>query len=348
MKLKLFVLGLLLLTVSPAKAQVAPNFVQVVTPVSCAAATLCAVNIPSTTAGDAILLGVFLSDVTATPQTPTDTQGNPFSLVIGPTPWGGSFGEILYIGQNIKGGADTINFSVSKAVGIELHPYEYHGAAPLITNGTQPPVFTTAIPSEAVDVVAPAALGTGTTATTSTLTTKHKNDLLFAYFHSNNNAVNTPGAGFTGRPATNPNAEDAVQAAIGTYTASMNFSLTASYVGFFIALRPPSLHTVTLTWTLPTTCSPPPVPPATCAAPTYSTIYRGTAAGGEGSTAYGALYVPTATYTDSDTAGSPTYFYEVTATNPAGESGRSAEVQAVIPQSTVIPSAPTNPKAVAQ
>jgi fibronectin type 3 domain-containing protein len=52
-------------------------------------------------------------------------------------------------------------------------------------------------------------------------------------------------------------------------------------------------------------------------------IYRGTAAGGEGSTPVGTT--TSTLYTDRNLSGSSTYFYEFTAVNSCGESARSAE-----------------------
>jgi len=52
-------------------------------------------------------------------------------------------------------------------------------------------------------------------------------------------------------------------------------------------------------------------------------LYRGTSAGGEGSTPIATLTSPG--YTDTNVTSTPIYFYEVTAVNANGESPRSAE-----------------------
>jgi hypothetical protein len=62
-------------------------------------------------------------------------------------------------------------------------------------------------------------------------------------------------------------------------------------------------------------------------------VYRGTAAGGESATAL-AAGVTTPAFTDNGVTNGTTYFYEVTAVNAAGESGKSKEVSAT-PQSVV-------------
>jgi fibronectin type 3 domain-containing protein len=53
-------------------------------------------------------------------------------------------------------------------------------------------------------------------------------------------------------------------------------------------------------------------------------IYRGVAAGGEGTTPIGTA-TGTTTYTDKNLSPTPTYFYQVTAVNASGESARSIE-----------------------
>lgn len=56
-------------------------------------------------------------------------------------------------------------------------------------------------------------------------------------------------------------------------------------------------------------------------------IYRSTTAGGEGSTAY-RIGITTTSFTDTGLTNGTTYFYQVTAVNSAGESGKSSEVAA--------------------
>lgn len=54
-------------------------------------------------------------------------------------------------------------------------------------------------------------------------------------------------------------------------------------------------------------------------------IYRSTTAGAEGNTPYVTVAAPTTTYTDLHLSSTPIYFYEISAVNSAGESGRTAE-----------------------
>ncbi len=54
-------------------------------------------------------------------------------------------------------------------------------------------------------------------------------------------------------------------------------------------------------------------------------IYRSTASGAEGNTPLVSVAAPTTTYTDLHLSNTPIYFYEISAVNSAGESGRTAE-----------------------
>ncbi len=85
-------------------------------------------------------------------------------------------------------------------------------------------------------------------------------------------------------------------------------------------------HSVTLSWTAPTSGT-----------PTSYNIKRSTVKGGETTEATSATtsYVDTVSLVEGTT-----YYYVVTAANSAGESGPSNEVAALVPFS--VPSAPTN------
>jgi hypothetical protein len=66
-------------------------------------------------------------------------------------------------------------------------------------------------------------------------------------------------------------------------------------------------------------------------------IYRATSSGQEGSTPI-ATGVTATTFTDTNVSGGTTYFYQVTAVDSAGQSAKSTEVLATVPQ---VPAAPT-------
>ncbi|MGB0001830.1 MAG: hypothetical protein WBQ04_17070, partial [Candidatus Acidiferrales bacterium] len=82
--------------------------------------------------------------------------------------------------------------------------------------------------------------GTSVTGTSGTLTTSNANDLLFGFFHSDNNVTNTAGSGFTGRTFSAdgyPLAEDRYVTSTNSYSATMSFSGNADYVGFLVAFK---------------------------------------------------------------------------------------------------------------
>ena len=72
-------------------------------------------------------------------------------------------------------------------------------------------------------------------------------------------------------------------------------------------------------------------------------LYRGTAAGGEGATAY-KTFLSGTSFTDSGLLNGTTYFYQLTAVNSTGESARAKEVQ--VTPALGIPSAPQSLSAV--
>src|SRR5579862_2801920 len=192
----------------------------------CASTSSCSVNLTGTNAGDLIVLVLFVSDSTSVSSV-SDTQGNTFSLIGSPQTWSPyNFVERLYYAKNIKGGADTITVGLSgiPSYSLELHSYDYSGLDP----------------SSPLDATATPKTGTGTSATSNSLTTANANDLLFAFFHSDNGVTNTAGSGFKKRAPSGDNAplgEDNIAASTGSYSATMSFSASADYVGFLVAFK---------------------------------------------------------------------------------------------------------------
>jgi RHS repeat-associated protein len=191
---------------------------------SCGGAS-CSANLTGTHAGDLIVLGLFVGDSTSVSSV-SDTQGNTYTLISSspwPTPSG--FFERLYYAKNIVGGADTITVTLGGSVwGMELHVYDYSGL------DTSSPLDASATPQT----------GTSTSGVSGTLTTTNPNDLLFSFFHSDNGVTNTAGTGFTGRTPPGdsyPLGEDKNATSTGTYSATMNFSASADYVGFLVAFK---------------------------------------------------------------------------------------------------------------
>src|SRR6516162_7055538 len=146
-------------------------------------ATSCGVSLTSTNAGDLIVLGVFVRNSTSVSSV-LDTQGNQYTLIGSPQTWSPyGFVQRLYYAKNIKGGADTATVTLSGITYLEVYLYEYSGL------DTSSPLDVSATPHT----------GNSLTGTSGHLTTTNANDLLFAFFQSDNNVTNTAGSGFTGR-----------------------------------------------------------------------------------------------------------------------------------------------------
>jgi len=187
-------------------------------------ATSCAVSLTGTNTGDVIILGLFVLNSTSVSSV-TDTQGNTYTLIGSPQTWSPkSYVERLYYAKNITGGADNITVTLSASKYMELHAYDYSGL------DTSSPLDASATPRT----------GNSVTGTSGMLTTTNANDLLFGYFHSDSGVTNTAGSGFTGRTFSidgYPLGEDQNVAIANSYSATMNFSGSANYVGFFVAFK---------------------------------------------------------------------------------------------------------------
>ena len=66
------------------------------------------------TAGDLNLVVVGWNDVSATVQSVTDSQGNPYTLAVGPTK-GNAFTQSIYYAKNIVAGSNSVTVTFSKA-----------------------------------------------------------------------------------------------------------------------------------------------------------------------------------------------------------------------------------------
>ena len=108
---------------------------------------------------------------------------------------------------------------------------------------------------------------------------------------------------------------------------------------------------VVLTWTQAVVPPPPAGQAVQCpngatADPvTSNAIYRATTSGGEGNNPISVSTAPEVTFTDATVVAGTTYYYQVTATNCAAESPKSAELIVVVPAASspaVPPNAPTN------
>ena len=204
-------------TVSAAPAYVTGN-------AKACTATSCAVSLTSTNAGDVIVLGLFVLNSTSVSSV-IDTQGNQYTLIGSPQTWSPkSYVERLYYAKSIKGGADTVTVTLSGSKYMEVRLYEYSGL------DTSSPLDASATPHT----------GNSVTGTSGILTTTNANDLLFGYFHSAGSVTNTAGSGFTGRTFSidgYPLGEDQNVTIANSYSATMNFSGSANYVGFLVAFK---------------------------------------------------------------------------------------------------------------
>jgi fibronectin type 3 domain-containing protein len=166
-------------------------------------------------AGDLNVVVVGWNDATSSISTVTDKSGNVYTRAVGPTLMSPYLSQSIYYAPNIKAAAAganvvTITFS-SAASSPDVRILEYNGA-----DLTTP-----------VDVTA-ASSGNSATDSTTSVTTTHASDLLFA---ANMVATSTPGAGngFTLRLLTTPDADIAEDRMVTT---------TGSYSGSSAALTP--------------------------------------------------------------------------------------------------------------
>jgi hypothetical protein len=154
------------------------------------------------TLGDLNIVVVGWSDTTSSVTGVTDSQGNSYSLAIGPTR-GTTHSQSLYYASNIKAGSNTVKVTFNQAATFpDIRVLEYTGVNTL-------------------DVTA-AATGSGTTSNSGSATTTTANELIFA---ANDVAQVTTAAGtnFTSRIITSPDgdiAEDRIVSATGSYSAT--------------------------------------------------------------------------------------------------------------------------------
>ena len=279
--------------------------------VNACTATSCAVNLTSTNAGDLIVLGLFVLDSTSVSSV-TDTQGNTYTLIGSPQTWSPyHFVERLYYAKNIKGGANTTTVTLSGSKYMEVHLYDYSGL------DTSSPLDASATPQT----------GTSVTGTSGTLTTSNANDLLFGFFHSDNNVTSTAGSGFTGRTLSGdggyPLAEDEYVTSTNSYSATMSFSGSADYVGFLVAFKaasgtPPAPGTPTYTNISTTSLT---VNWTISAGATSYNVYRSTSSNGT----YSQIgTTSTSSYGDTGLTPNTTYWYKVAGTNATGTGPQSA------------------------
>ncbi len=267
----------------------------------------------NTIAGD-LLVVVVSWDTSAGSATPTvnDSQGNTYKLATNATDLRHNQALAIFYAPAIRGGPDTVtaNFGASQAYR-RLIIHEYRGL------------------SGAVDVTA-GNINSGATPTTGSAVTTHAGDLIFAGFMDDSGTTTiTAGPGFTQRQATADDtaSEDMVQTSAGAVVATARFAAAADYLAQMVAFRPLAAPAapaglsaragsgqVSLSWS------------ASPGATSYD-IYRSIHKDGEGATPI-QVGVKATTFTDTRLTNGTRYYYEVTAVNEAGQSGKSAEVAA--------------------
>src|SRR5579871_184485 len=288
-----------------------------------------------TTAGN--LLAVYLIwDNTGTAAV-TDSLGDSYASAVPPIRWSnGSYSAQIFYTISVRGGANTVTATFANGVtqfGI-VYAHEYSGI-----NQSSP-----------IDAIS-GAVGTSGSLNSGAVTTANAVDLLFAGGVSEANVL-APGAGYTVRSNAEGNmTEDQVVSATGSYTATATNSsggwgmqlvaFKGASAGGTTDTTPPSVPTglsaigvsssqVNLSWNASTD------PDNPSGQLTYGVFRNGARIG---TTAAG-----TTSWADSGLTGSTTYFYTVSALDPAGNSsGQSSAVSATTlsaPNNT--PTIPTN------
>jgi len=154
------------------------------------------------------------NDTTAAVSSVTDSKGNTYTRVVGPTT-GTALTQSIYYAKNIAAGSNTVTVVFNQAAAYpDVRVLEYSGA-----DTTNP-----------LDVTAGAS-GTGLTGNSGSATTTSANDLVFGAGMTFD-IYNAPGSGFTSRVITNFGdiAEDKSVTSAGSYSATGGMRASAAWV----------------------------------------------------------------------------------------------------------------------
>jgi len=167
------------------------------------------------TAGDLNVVVVGWNDATSNVSNVTDSQGNTYSLAIGPTR-GTNLSQSIYYAKNIKSGANTVTVTFNQAAAfVDVRILEYAGLS------TTAPLDVTA-----------GAIGNSTAPSSGAATTTSPSELIFgANTVWTGNTV--AGPSFTIRIITTPDgdlAEDRTVTTTGSYNASSTLSSAGPWV----------------------------------------------------------------------------------------------------------------------
>lgn len=305
----------------------AQNFVQKISGPTTPTASLSTVSVvlpTSQVAGNTNVVAVGWADTAHTVSSLTDTRGNIYTLIVGPTSIAGTVAasQSLYYAKNIAGGANTVTVTFNAATAFpDLRVIEYAGLDKV----------------NPLDAKA-AATGTGTTGNSGTAVSTLGSELIFGA-GTTTGSFNAPGPGFFSRDvnAFGSIVEDKAVSVVGSYSATAALAGTANWVMQVATFRV-AVHQTVLTIT-------PPVALAGVVVTSYN-IYKATASG-----AYikGSPYatVPAGsgavTFIDPATSGQTTFFVAtaVCSTCTVPESVFSAEISGTTPTSSVTtPNAP--------
>jgi hypothetical protein len=165
------------------------------------------------TAGNLNVVVVGWNDTTSAVASVTDSRGNVYNRVVGPTIVGGALSQSIYYAKNIVGagaGANTVTVKFNAAARyVDMRVVEYSGLDPL----------------NPVDAVA-AASGSGTTANSGVANVTHAPALLFAA-NTVTSYTQGAGSGFTLRLITSPDGDviqDRMVTTAGAYNATAPMS----------------------------------------------------------------------------------------------------------------------------
>ena len=288
--------------------------------------------------GDLNAVVVGWNDSTATVKSVSDSSGNPYTLVVGPTVLSGVASQAIYYAPNIASAAAnantvTVTFSTG-AVYPDIRIAEYSGLAT----------------SAPVDVVA-AASGSSAGASSGAVQTTFANDLLLGADLTVQYTL--VGSGYTSRMLTVPDGdilEDRSVTATGSYSATATISPAGQWVMQLVAFKAATGGVVTPLPTAPSALT------ATATGATGANLSwtAATEAGGsiaqyliercQGSGCSSFAQVATSsttTYADSGLSGSTPYSYRVRAKDAAGNTGPYSNT-ATVTTAAGVPGAPTN------
>jgi titin len=295
-------------------------------------------TIPSVS-GDLIVVGVKWGDQTISVASIGDDKGNGYTSAVGPTNWSGTAkrAQIFYAKNIIGGGAPitiTVTLTGNATSSFQIYQVEYSNADINVP----------------LDVVS-AAIGTATSVSSGTATTKFPNELIFGFSIADSVAVN-PGPGFTAESTFRGNlVEDMTVSTTGSYAALATATGVSNWFMQMAAFKAANADTI------------PPTAPSSLTAlatgPTQVNLSWTASTDNVGVTGYfvqrcsgpgctnfaqvASLPGNTTTYNDTSLAPSTSYTYQIVATDAAGNlSTPSNPASATTQADTTPPTAPTN------